>query len=335
MSSRLSNRTVNIAETPRNQNPFLKSNDLACPTCKKCIYSENHNKCILKYLSKVNSRTSTKKIDAQSHKTTKRYIPVEKKSESRNHGRQIPIGQRFTPNKSSNVYLKITTPRSGLTWKPTGKETQNPKTVICANSSSLSAEHPSDTKVFTVKMEILLEPTSNKLSVEAREFTFERLVPSCFLIFDLEPLSLSFDFFEHEHVVMNPTSAGMRHLHLHLYMNPKIKQLAIKRVDEYGFVIRPDLVRLTSRSSNTDVLDLPCLLVLITGTSQSRQHESHHRFFPVDTSLIHIELQVTPTKSLFDVGSSRNVHFIVKYISKHSDVLANHKIMRSTRVNNL
>ncbi|GJS32367.1 hypothetical protein Tco_0530749 [Tanacetum coccineum] len=170
MSSRLSNRTVNIAETPRNQNPFLKSNDLACPTCKKCIYSENHNKCILKYLSKVNSRTSTKKIDAQSRKTTKRYIPVEKKSESRNHGRQIPIGQRFTPNKSSTVYLKTTTSRSGLTWKPTsrifthvglkwipirksvktryntndsasplGKETHNPKTVICANSSSLSA----------------------------------------------------------------------------------------------------------------------------------------------------------------------------------------------------
>ncbi|GJW18306.1 hypothetical protein Tco_0025742 [Tanacetum coccineum] len=26
-------------------------------------------------------------------------------------------------------------------------------------------------------------------------------------------------------------------------------------------------------SSNTDVLDLPCLLVLITGTSQSRQHD--------------------------------------------------------------
>ncbi|GKD54263.1 hypothetical protein Tco_1287650, partial [Tanacetum coccineum] len=119
------------------------------------------------------------------------------------------------------------------------------------------------------------------------------LVPSCFAIFDLEPLSLSFDFvftseifkslsfcldrlcrlailcldqhahtlhhleslltisldrldilkedlFEHEHVEMNPISAGMRHLHLYLYMNPEIKQLAIKRVDEYGFVIRPD-----------------------------------------------------------------------------------------------
>ncbi|GJT00357.1 hypothetical protein Tco_0821526 [Tanacetum coccineum] len=161
------------------------------------------------------------------------------------------------------------------------------------------------------------------------------LVPSCFAVFNLEPLSLSFDFvftseifkslsfclnrlcclailcldqhahtlhhleslltisldrldilkedfFEHDHVVMNPTSAGMRHLHLHLYMNPEIKQLAIKRVDEYGFVIRPDLIQRISLtgfpaqsvgSSNTDVLDLPCLLVLITGTSQSRQHD--------------------------------------------------------------
>ncbi|GJS63722.1 hypothetical protein Tco_0678286 [Tanacetum coccineum] len=50
-------------------------------------------------------------------------------------------------------------------------------------------------------------------------------------------------------------------------------------------------------SSNTDVLDLPCLLVLITETSQSRQH--------VITSLIHIESCKSPTKSLFDVGSSR------------------------------
>ncbi|GJV01242.1 hypothetical protein Tco_1334811 [Tanacetum coccineum] len=170
MSSHVSNRTVNTVETLRNQKPFLKSNDLAFPTCKKCIYSANHDERILKYLSKVNSRTSTQKKDAQSHKTTKRYIPVEKKSESRNHGRQIPIGQRITPNKSANVYLKITTPRSGLTWKPTsrifthvglkwipirksvetryntndnasslGKETHNPKTIICAKSSSLSA----------------------------------------------------------------------------------------------------------------------------------------------------------------------------------------------------
>ncbi|GJS04135.1 hypothetical protein Tco_0320643 [Tanacetum coccineum] len=131
--------------------------------------SANHNECILKYLSKVNSRASAQKKHAQSHKTTKRYIPVEKKSDSKNHGRQIPIEQRYSPNKSSNVYLKTTPPRSGLTWKPMGriftqvglkwipirksvetryntndsasplgKETHNPKTVICANSSYFS-----------------------------------------------------------------------------------------------------------------------------------------------------------------------------------------------------
>ncbi|GKB20743.1 hypothetical protein Tco_0854666, partial [Tanacetum coccineum] len=170
MSSRVSNRTVNTAEPPRNQKSFLKSKDLACPTCKKCIYSANHDECILKYLSKVNSRAYAQKKDAQSYKTTKRYIPVEKKSDSKNHGRQILIGQRFSPNKSSNVYQKTTPPRYGLTWKPTGRifthvglkwipirksvetrhntnnsasplgnKTHNPNTTICANSSSLSA----------------------------------------------------------------------------------------------------------------------------------------------------------------------------------------------------
>ncbi|GJR21656.1 hypothetical protein Tco_0970183 [Tanacetum coccineum] len=97
-------------------------------------------------------------------------MPVEKKCDSKKHDRQIPIGQKFSPNKSSNVYLKTTPPRSGLTWKPTGriftqvglkwipirkpvetrynmndsasplgKKTHNPNTTICANSSSLSA----------------------------------------------------------------------------------------------------------------------------------------------------------------------------------------------------
>ncbi|GJX87941.1 hypothetical protein Tco_0339955 [Tanacetum coccineum] len=75
MSSRVSNRTVNTTEPPRNQKSFLKSKDLAFPTCKKCIYSANHDECILKYLSKDNSCASTQKKHAQSHKTTKKYIP--------------------------------------------------------------------------------------------------------------------------------------------------------------------------------------------------------------------------------------------------------------------
>nr|GEU40085.1 putative reverse transcriptase domain-containing protein [Tanacetum cinerariifolium] len=118
----------------------------------------------------VHSSASAQKKDAQSHKTTKRYMPIEKKCDSKKHNRQIPIGQKFSLNKSSNMYINITPPKSGLTWKPTGriftqvglkwilirnpvetrynrkdsasplgKETHNPKTFICANSSSLSA----------------------------------------------------------------------------------------------------------------------------------------------------------------------------------------------------
>ncbi|GJR14735.1 hypothetical protein Tco_0797387 [Tanacetum coccineum] len=40
--------------------------------------------------------------------------------------------------------------------------------------------------------------------------------------------------------------------------------------------------------------------------------KSHHRFFPVDTSLILVKSHKSPTKSLFDVGSSRISIFIVK-----------------------
>ncbi|GJZ84893.1 hypothetical protein Tco_0650232, partial [Tanacetum coccineum] len=71
--------------------------------------------------SRVNSRASGQNKDVQSHKTTKRYIAVEKKSDSKKHDRQIPTGQKFSPNKSFTVYLKTTPPRYGLTWKPTGR----------------------------------------------------------------------------------------------------------------------------------------------------------------------------------------------------------------------
>ncbi|GJX65486.1 hypothetical protein Tco_0299829 [Tanacetum coccineum] len=109
MSSRVSDKTVNTAKIPRNQNPFLKSNDLACLTCKKCIYSANHDECILKYLSKVNSRTSTQKKDVQSHKTTKRYIPIEKKRESRNNGTSM-ASEPISSKGSSNVVRLGTSP---------------------------------------------------------------------------------------------------------------------------------------------------------------------------------------------------------------------------------
>ncbi|GJU11297.1 hypothetical protein Tco_1133693 [Tanacetum coccineum] len=69
---------------------------------------------------------------------------------------------------------------------------------------------------------------------------------------------------EYEYMVMNPTSL-------------------IQRISLTGFPAQ------SVGSSNTDVLDSPCLLVLITGTSQSRQHESCK----------------SPTAELFEVDSGR------------------------------
>ncbi|GJV17855.1 hypothetical protein Tco_1363178 [Tanacetum coccineum] len=50
-----------------------------------------------KYLSKLNPRASAQIKDAKSHNTTKRYVPVEKTSESKKPERLIPKGHRWVP----------------------------------------------------------------------------------------------------------------------------------------------------------------------------------------------------------------------------------------------
>ncbi|GJW31408.1 hypothetical protein Tco_0051440 [Tanacetum coccineum] len=120
MSSRVSNKDVHLGEH-RKQKPFLKFNELQCPTCKKCLYSANHDECVLEYLSRLNPRASAQNKDAKSHKTTKRYMPVEKSSASKKPERQIPTGHRFSNKKTTTVPEKTRTPRSCLRWQPTGR----------------------------------------------------------------------------------------------------------------------------------------------------------------------------------------------------------------------
>ncbi|GJR22509.1 ribonuclease H-like domain-containing protein [Tanacetum coccineum] len=83
----------------------------------------------------------------------------------------------------------------------------------------------------------------------------------------------------------------------------------------------------TVGSSNTDVLDLHACAVLITGYVSKGTH--------VDTSLIHIESRKSPTKSLFDAGSSRISIFIVStYVSLGCSGMIT-RIMLRTLVNSL
>ncbi|GJT19490.1 hypothetical protein Tco_0878196 [Tanacetum coccineum] len=103
------------ADDSKNSSSFSDSKHFVFSTCPKCVFSENHDACITKLLKKVNSRAKI-----QSHKTRNINKLVDQKSHTQKPGRQIFIGHRFSPNKTSIVYEK-TSPRSDLRWKPTGR----------------------------------------------------------------------------------------------------------------------------------------------------------------------------------------------------------------------
>ncbi|GKD38834.1 hypothetical protein Tco_1259041 [Tanacetum coccineum] len=115
-SSFVTTKTVPIAEHSRNSRNFSDSKHFVCSTCQKCVFNANHDHCVTKFLNEVNSRAKV-----PSHKTTKRYKPVEQISIAKKPERQIPTGHRFSIKKTSAVHEKTMTLRSCLRWKPTGK----------------------------------------------------------------------------------------------------------------------------------------------------------------------------------------------------------------------
>ncbi|GKB30896.1 hypothetical protein Tco_0870297 [Tanacetum coccineum] len=115
-SSCVTTKTVPIAEHSRNSRSFSDYKHFVCSTCQKCVFNANHDSCVTKFLNEVNSRAKV-----PSHKTTKRYIPVEQTSFAKKPERQIPKRHRSSIKKISVVHEKTMTPRSCLRWKPTGK----------------------------------------------------------------------------------------------------------------------------------------------------------------------------------------------------------------------
>ncbi|GJT90918.1 hypothetical protein Tco_1079763 [Tanacetum coccineum] len=102
--------------------------------------------------------------------------------------------------------------------------------------------------------------------------------PSCFVIFDLEPFLFDFVFnFEIFKSFPCLSLSSLPSCDLVSLTNMLILCIILKDLKNLL-----DRVSSSKRSSNTDVLDLPCLLVLITGTSQSRQHEDDDRIFTLD-----------------------------------------------------
>ncbi|GJU37545.1 hypothetical protein Tco_1185899 [Tanacetum coccineum] len=107
---------VSLVDHSRKSSSFSDSKHFVCSTCHKCVFNANHDNCITKFLKEVNSRAKV-----QSPKTRNNNKPVVPKSHTQKPGRQIAIGQSFSPKKSSVVHEKPNTPRSCLRWKPTGR----------------------------------------------------------------------------------------------------------------------------------------------------------------------------------------------------------------------
>ncbi|GJS04562.1 hypothetical protein Tco_0321070 [Tanacetum coccineum] len=107
--ARLPNTANGCKPKPRNWQASMSS---------RCLYSANHDECVLEYLSRLNPRASAQNKDAKSHKTTKRYMPVEKSSASKKPERQISTGHRFSNKKDFPLAEKTMNPRSCLRWKP-------------------------------------------------------------------------------------------------------------------------------------------------------------------------------------------------------------------------
>ncbi|GJT79546.1 retrovirus-related pol polyprotein from transposon TNT 1-94 [Tanacetum coccineum] len=128
----------------------------------------NHDECVLEYLSKLNPRASAQNKDAKSHKTTKRYMPVEKTRESKRPERQIPSGHRFSKKKTTTVPEKTMTPRSCLSEPMHGSIVDNPHIHACKQTLSLSAD------LAPQRQEMSVENVTSGLILEFKTTSMEQ-----------------------------------------------------------------------------------------------------------------------------------------------------------------
>nr|GEW93123.1 integrase, catalytic region, zinc finger, CCHC-type, peptidase aspartic, catalytic [Tanacetum cinerariifolium] len=149
-----------------------------CATCNKCLVDSNHFTCVTKMLNDVHARTkkpnvvpiSTRKPKSQANKSI--ATPNKKKVASK------------STNKKPQSYFRVMYENTNKEWKwvyyveginhnlfSVGQFCDADLELAFRMSTCFVRdlqEHLSDTYVFTMKMEILLEPSSYKLLVALR-----------------------------------------------------------------------------------------------------------------------------------------------------------------------
>ncbi|GKA77020.1 hypothetical protein Tco_0783481 [Tanacetum coccineum] len=138
----LQNTTNGSKPNPRSNNQISKnSKHFFCSTCHKCVFNANHDACITKFLKEVNSRAKV-----QSPKTKTINKSVEPKSHTQKPGRQIAIGQMFSPKKSSVMFTDNTTrvdsgPSNGSNDDITNSYECDQTLNVSEGTTNLSAEY--------------------------------------------------------------------------------------------------------------------------------------------------------------------------------------------------
>ncbi|GJV36995.1 hypothetical protein Tco_1409472 [Tanacetum coccineum] len=76
-SIRFTTKTMPIAEHSRTSRSFSDSKHFVCSTCQKCVFNENHDSCVTKFLNEINLRA--KKLTGKIFKTAGlRWVPTGK-----------------------------------------------------------------------------------------------------------------------------------------------------------------------------------------------------------------------------------------------------------------
>nr|GFC35105.1 hypothetical protein [Tanacetum cinerariifolium] len=118
-------KTKDIASV---QNSKLNVNsDLQCVTCNGCLFSDNHDSCVLDFINNVNARVKSKSVK----KTLKRKVwkPTGKVFTNIRYIWR-PTGRTFTIVGNACPLTRITTPTEVPCRKPIALESNTPKPVV-------------------------------------------------------------------------------------------------------------------------------------------------------------------------------------------------------------
>ncbi|GJU81611.1 retrovirus-related pol polyprotein from transposon TNT 1-94 [Tanacetum coccineum] len=152
--SSISKKTKSVTACNDSSNSRTLNVNAVCVECGKCVFNSNHDACVSKYLNDVNARTKKPKVVPISASLVLHQMTSD-------HNRsELEIHDHNNESSSSKLVPKVVPPADK---KATSR--QELELLFHHHIAMLKTTHPSDTYVFTMKMEILLEPASNKLLV--------------------------------------------------------------------------------------------------------------------------------------------------------------------------